>query len=149
MTDFSQKARHRSRILAMQAMYQWHLSQDELNVIEAQFRVENDGLKVDWPFFTELFRGVPGHLTAIDTAIRESIARDFEDLNPVELAILRLGIYELAHRIDVPYQAVINEYIELTKKYGAEEGHKFVNAVLDKQAKVFREAEIKARKAQG
>ena len=145
MTDFNQKARHRSRILAMQAMYQWHLSHDELNIIEAQFRVENDGLKVDWPFFTALFHGVPTNLNDIDAVIRASISRDFEDLNPVELAILRLGIYELAHRIDVPYQVVINEYIELAKKYGAEEGHKFVNAVLDKQAKVFREAEVSAR----
>jgi len=145
MTEFNQKGRHRSRILAMQAMYQWYLSHDELNVIEAQFRVENDGLKVDWPFFTALFHGVPEHLNRIDAAIRDSISRDFADVNPVELAILRLGIYELAHRVDVPYQALINEYIELAKQYGAEAGHQFVNAVLDKQAKVLRETEVKAR----
>ena len=146
MAEFNQKARHRSRILAMQAMYQWHLSQGALNVIEAQFRTENDGLKVDWPFFTALFHGVPTNLNEIDTAINGSISRDFEDLNPVELAILRLGIYELVYRIDVPYQVVINEYIELAKKYGAQEGYKFVNAVLDKVGRKARQAEVNAKR---
>ena len=142
MAKFNKKIRHRSRILAMQAIYQWNLSQDDLNVIEAQFHIENDNIKVDWLFFTELLRGVPSNLSVIDRAIREYISRDFDDLNHVELSILRLGIYELAYRIDIPYQAVINEYIELAKKYGAEEGYKFVNAVLDKQVKVFRRTEV-------
>jgi len=64
----------------------------------------------------------------------------------VELAILRLSTYELMQRIDVPYRVVINEGIELAKVYGATDGHKFVNGVLDKLAPSLRSAEVRNHK---
>jgi N utilization substance protein B len=70
--------------------------------------------------------------------------RPVEELYPIELAILRIAIFELEHHLDVPYRVVINEALELTKTYGAAEGFRYVNAVLDQIAKQHREIEIKA-----
>ena len=84
--------------------------------------------------------------TEVDQAIAPNLDRPLDELDPVELAILRLSTYELMQRIDVPYRVVINEGIELAKVYGATDGHKFVNGVLDKLAPVLRAAEVKAAK---
>jgi N utilization substance protein B len=70
------------------------------------------------------------------------IDRPLTELNPVELAIMRIGVYELLHRHDIPYRVIINEALELAKKFGAEEGHKYVNGILDKVARDARVDEI-------
>ena len=69
-----------------------------------------------------------------------------EDLDAVELAILRLGAYELSRRMEVPYRVVINEGVELAKSFGATDGHKYVNGILDKLANRLRSAEVSARR---
>jgi N utilization substance protein B len=135
-----------ARSLVMQALYQWHLAGQSLNEIEAQFRVDNDFSGVDGSYFHELLHGVPRQKTELDELITPCLDRPLDELDPVELAILRLSTYELKERLDVPYRVVINEGIELAKVFGATDGHKFVNGVLDKLAPQLRAAEVSANK---
>lgn len=139
-------ARRQARSLAMQALYQWHLAGQSVNEIEAQFRVDNDFSSVDGAYFREILHGVPANKTEIDTAFAPCLDRAQEELDPVELAILRLSTFEMLKRVDVPYRVVINEGIELAKVFGATDGHKFVNGVLDKLAPRLRAAEVNANK---
>ena len=135
-----------ARTLAMQALYQWHVAGQTLNDIEAQFRVDNDFDGVDGVYFNEILRGVPGQKTEIDALIEPYLDRPLTELDPVEWAILRLSVWELNTRIDVPYRVVINEGIELAKVFGSTDGHKYVNGVLDKLALRLRGAEIRDAK---
>lgn len=136
-------ARRQARVLAMQALYQWHVAGQPLNEIEAQFRVDNDFSAVDGAYFHEILHGVPRQKTEIDGAFAPLLDRPLAEVDPVELAILRLSTYELSNRPDVPYRVVINEGIELAKVFGATDGHKFVNGVLDKLAPRLRADEIR------
>ena len=122
------------------------MAKTSLNEIEAQFRVDNDFSDVDASYFHDILHGVPAHKTEIDIALAPCLDLTLEELDPVELAVLRLSTWELLKRVDVPYRVVINEGIELAKVYGSTDGHKFVNGVLDKLAPRLREAEVKAYK---
>ena len=136
--------RRAARQLATQALYQRLLAGTSLNEIEAQFRVDNDFTFADATTSTTsstVFR-LPDE---IDTALAPCLTT-IEELDPVELCVLRLSTWELLKRVDVPYRVVINEGIELAKVYGSTDGHKFVNGVLDKLAPRLREAEVKAFK---
>ena len=135
-----------ARSLAMQALYQWHMAGQSLNEIEAQFRVDNDFSGVDGAYFHDILTGVARQKTELDKSFAPFLSIPLEELDPVELAILRLSAWELTSRVDVPYKVVINEGIELAKVFGATDGHKFVNGVLDKLAPVLRAAEVKAAK---
>lgn len=139
-------ARRQARSLAMQALYQWQLAAQPINEIEAQFRVDNDFTSVDGAYFREILHGVPANKTEIDDAFAGLLDRPLDELDPVELSILRLSTFELLKRVDVPYRVVINEGIELAKVFGATDGHKFVNGVLDRLAPVLRAAEVQAHK---
>ncbi|WP_462379821.1 transcription antitermination factor NusB [Pseudomonas sp. Marseille-QA0892] len=136
-----------ARSLATQALYQWQMAGQALNEIEAQFRVDNDFSGVDGAYFHELLHGVPRKKADIDELLVPLLDRSLDDMDPVELAILRLSTFELMNRIDVPYRVVINEGIELAKVFGATDGHKFVNGVLDKLAPQLRGVEVRAGKA--
>ncbi len=135
-----------ARSLAMQALYQWHMAGQSLNEIEAQFRVDNDFSGVDGAYFHEILTGVACNKPELDATFSPFLSIALEELDPVELAILRLSAWELSSRIDVPYKVVINEGIELAKVFGATDGHKFVNGVLDKLAPTLRAAEVNAGK---
>jgi len=140
----SAAARGRARRIAMQALYQWQMTENALHVIEAECHVENDMEKVDTEYFSELFHGVAKQKSDLDSAFQPYITgMKFDQLDAISLAVLRLATYELKERIDVPYRVVINEAINLTKKYGAADSHKFVNGVLDKVAPDLRPAETK------
>ena len=139
-------ARRKARSLAMQALYQWHMAGQSINEIEAQFRVDNDFTGVDGAYFSEILHGVPSLKSELDDLLVPCLDRPMDELDPVELAILRLSLFELRNRVDVPYRVVINEGIELAKVYGATDGHKFVNGVLDKLAPQLREAETNSSK---
>ncbi|MFK3725379.1 transcription antitermination factor NusB [Pseudomonas monteilii] len=136
--------RREARKLATQALYQWHMAKHSLNEIEAQFRVDNDFTDIDGAYFREILHGVPAIKSEIDSALVPCLNLTLDELDPVELAVLRLSTWELIKRIDVPYRVVINEGVELAKVFGATDGHKFVNGVLDKLAPTLREAEVKA-----
>ncbi|WP_437882864.1 transcription antitermination factor NusB [Pseudomonas sp. LRF_L74] len=135
-----------ARSLAMQALYQWHMAGQSLNEIEAQFRVDNDFSGVDGVYFREILSGVATQKSELDQAFTPLLSIPLEELDPVELSILRLSTWELKNRVDVPYRVVINEGIELAKVFGATDGHKFVNGVLDKLAPSLRAAEVSANK---
>ncbi len=136
--------RKKARNLLVQALYQWQLAGGLRPDIEAQFRADNGG-KIDWDFFHQALCSVLENFQAIDQVFSVKLDRKLEQLDPIELAILRLGTYELQQRIDVPYKVVINEYIELAKKYGATDSHKYINGVLDKLAVELRSVEIQQR----
>jgi len=139
--NFSAHERARARRFALQALYQWDLSGTDLRDIRSQFLVEEDFSRADKPYFMELLSEGPKHIDNIDKNISDYIDRPFEQLDPVERAILRIATYELLFRPDIPYRVTINEAVQLTKKFGAEQGHAYVNGVLDKAAHTLRAAE--------
>lgn len=130
--------RRKARQLAMQALYQWELASASLVDIELEFREDNDMNKVDVDYFSELLHQIPALKTDLDDLIKPLLDRDMSELTPVELTILRLSGYELLKRPDVPYRVIINEGVELAKTFGATDGHKYVNGILDKLARELR-----------
>lgn len=139
-------ARARSRRYAMQALYQWDLSGLDLNEIETQFLVEEDFTRADKAYFNELLHGVPRVLDSIDAQLVRDIDRPLEQIDPVERAVLRIAIYELLYRQEIPFRVIINEAVTLSRKFGAEQGHGFVNAVLDRTAQHLRPDEYPKEK---
>lgn len=137
MSDKPKKktSRRTSRRLAMQALYQWHFLPTESNEWVGEFLNHHPIENADPTFLRELLFGVVEHIEAIDAGLTPLLDRKIEDLNPVELAVMRLAMYELSYCPDTPHRVVINEALELTKEYGSEQGHKYVNAVLDRAAK--------------
>ena len=140
----SQRKRHQARRLALQALYQWQVTGDDLGDISSQFVAENDSDKYDIDYFRDLFQGVPTHLDELDRELQPLIDRDIERVDLVERAALRLGVYELLHHPEVPFRVVINESVELAKIFGADKGHRYVNGVLDKVSRKVRAVEVKA-----
>ncbi|MES9930214.1 MAG: transcription antitermination factor NusB [Candidatus Thiodiazotropha sp. 6PDIVS] len=110
-----------------------------------QFIEEQDLSSFEFPYFQDILQGVPTHLAQLDELLKPSLDRAIESVDPVERAILRIGVYELKHKIEVPYRVVINEAVEMAKVFGAEQGHKFVNGVLDQVAKKVRSVEIASK----
>ena len=127
--------RRKARHFAVQAIYQWQMTQDNGAEIEEQFKLDQDMKGVDLGYFRELLFGVAGNVNKLDSAFSPFLSRKLEDLDLVDKAILRLATFELLFRQDVPYRVVINEGIELAKAFAAEDSHKFVNGVLDKLIK--------------
>ncbi|APE30109.1 N utilization substance protein B [Halomonas aestuarii] len=155
----AQQSRHAARELAVQGLYQWQMTGKSITAVESEFRsqVADDDLEdhenwhkvmeiADLALFHELLHNVARDRQALDAAIAPLLDRRLEDLDPIELAILRLGAYELSKRLEVPYRAVINEGVELAKSFGATDGHKYVNGILDKLAGRLRSAEVTARR---
>lgn len=135
--------RRKARKLALQALYQWQLNAEPGNVIEAQYLAEANPKKIDTEYFSDIFRGTMKEVTRIDTELAPFLDRKISELNPIELAVLRIATYELLHHLEIPYKVIINEAIELTKTFGSVEGYKYVNGVVDKLAVKLRPAEIK------
>ncbi|WP_394752475.1 transcription antitermination factor NusB [Crenothrix sp.] len=141
------QARTNARKAAVQALYQWQMTGQNLTEIEVQFHEEDRLKDSQKSYFAELFHGVPEHLDTIDKALTEFVDRPVDTIDPVERAILRLSVYELLHRLDMPYRVVINEGINLAKLFGADGSHKYVNGILDKIAQQSRAVEIKMKAA--
>ena len=132
-----------ARKAAVQALYQWQMTGQSLLEIEQQFN-EEDWLKnAQKSYFRDLFHGIPQNLEAIDTAMVDFVDRPVDTIDPVERAILRLGVYELLYKIEMPYRVVLNEAINLAKEFGADGSHKYVNGILDKVAQAKRNVETK------
>ncbi len=136
------EAKTNARKCAVQALYQWQMSGNSLARIETYF-LEEELLKgAQKTYFTELFHGVPKQLDVIDAALAEFVDRPVEKIDPVERAILRIGVYELINRLETPYKVIINEGVNLAKFFGADGSHKYVNGILDKVAQKVRAVEI-------
>jgi len=138
------KARGKSRRLAMQAIYQWQMTGDNVTDIKQQFFDANNISKLDPEFFSEMVSGVASSISELDPLLEKNMPRSAESVDPVERAILRLATYEFINRFDVPYRVVLNEAVSIAKEFCAENSHTFVNAVLDKVAKEIRHIEVKA-----
>lgn len=134
-----QQRRH-SRRRALQALYQCELTGDDTAAVQAQFLARQDMSKCDLEYFAALLDGVAGERAALDTALAAHLDRSLDQVDPIERSILRLGAWELRERPDVPYRVIINEAVELAKLFGAEQGHKYVNGVLDALARELRAA---------
>lgn len=135
-------ARHNARSYALQAMYQWQITGAPLIEIENEFLRYHIEKKIDLDYFKELLHEIPKNIDIIDAEMEPFLGRKIHDIDPIELAALRVAVYEMLKRPDVPYRVIINEALELTKKFGSVEGHKFVNGVLDKVARKCRATEI-------
>lgn len=131
--------RRRARECAVQAIYSWQVSKNDLSDVEVSFMAEQEMKGVDKKYFRELLNGVGLNAVEIDAKMLPFLNdRSLDELGQVERAILRIAVYELLKREDVPYKVVINEAIDLTKTFGAEDSHKFINGVLDKVAPTIR-----------
>jgi N utilization substance protein B len=135
--------KRKARKLALQALYQWLMSGTDLHEIEAQFRTINNMSKVDVEYFCELLHGVVQHAEKLDTSYLNFLDREAEALNPIELTVIRLGAYELLYRPEVPFKVVLDEAITLTKEFGSQDGHRYVNGVLNNLARDVRQVEVK------
>lgn len=129
----------------MQGLYQWQLNKTLPSDIEAQFRVDFNMKGTDLEYFREILTGAVRQASELDAVISPLASqRSMDELDPVTLALLRIGIFEFKERIDVPYKVVINEAVNLAKKFGPEDSSKFVNGVLDRAAQQLRAIEIAA-----
>ncbi len=138
------KNRSKSRQFAVQALYSWLLTQQNVADIEVHFLSEHDMEDADVAYFQEILHYVTTHKMSLVDHMESFLNRSFVEVDPVEQAILLMGTYELEQRLDVPYRVVINESVESAKVFGAEDGHKFINGILDKIAANLRSAEINA-----
>ncbi len=128
------RARHLARELLVKALYQWQLAGHSVAEISAQFAAHEDFERSDREFFGQLLAVTIENAPALDAVIAKQATRGLDQLDAVGRAILLLGLAELKFREDVPIKVVINEGIELAKRYGTTDSFKFVNAVLDKSS---------------
>lgn len=135
--------RHNARANIVQALYQLQFNCHSSTEVLYQFMQEQNPSSVDRSYFESLFTNICKNMNEIDNTIKPTLDRSLQSLNPTELAILRLAVFELMQCLDVPYRVVINEAIELAKDFGATEGYKYINGVLDKLAPSLRQNEIK------
>jgi transcription antitermination protein NusB len=127
-----------ARKLALQALYRWQLNDCPWQDLIQEFGDAQDMPRADREYFRELVEGVWRSREALDTQLSSWADRGPALLDPIEHAILLIGVYELCHRPDVPYRVAINEAVTLAKRFGATDGHKYVNAVLDRAARALR-----------
>ena len=138
------RARHLTRELLVKALYQWQLAGHSVAELSAQFAADEDFKRCDRDFFGQLLAVTIENSPALDAIIARQATRGIEQLDAVGRAILLLGLAELKFREDVPSKVVINEGVELAKRYGAAESYKFVNAVLDKSSRELRAVPTKS-----
>lgn len=134
--------KRKARKLALQALYQWLMSGTEVSEIEVQFRIANNMSKVDVDYFCRLLYGIPEHAQDLEERFRPFLDREVHELNPIELTTLRIGSFELVHCLEIPYKVVLDEAISLTKEFGSQDGHRYVNGVLNNLARQIRSVEI-------
>jgi N utilization substance protein B len=136
-------ARSRARRRALQAVYAWQMSGRAMDEIRADFAAEQDMQATDVDYFASLTEGVAVHVRELDQGLAAYLDRGIDEVDPIERAVLRLAAFELKHRLDVPYRVVLNEAVEVAKRFGSEYGHTYVNGVLDKLAAAWRAVEYR------
>ena len=137
-------ARTRARELMVQALYQKQIAGHSTAELVAQFREDTAYARIDQDFFDELFPAISDGQERLEKTIAGLVDRPLEQLDPIELSILLIGVHELEARIDIPYKVVINEGVNLAKRFGAVESHKYINACLDVAAQSLRSIEVQA-----
>ncbi len=133
-----------ARERALQALYQWDIAASDASLVRKEILDNQDMQRADTDYFTELFNGVSHDVESVDEVLEKALDRPLAELDPIERSVLRLCCYELSEQLSTPARVVINEGVEITKRYGADQGHKYVNGVLDKLALLLRGPEMKA-----
>lgn len=134
-------ARTVARKLALQALYRWQLNSCEWQDLIQEFSSDPDMPRADAEYFQALIRGICGSREELDSALTPLLDREPRLLDPIEHAVLLIGGYELQHRPEVPFRVVINEAVGLARRFGATDGHKYINGVLDRAAHLWRSQE--------
>ncbi len=136
--------RRRARELVLQGLYQRQLSRNDAEAVRVDLAASQGFLRADQRYFGELWDGVTREGDALIRSLEPHLDRAPAELSPIERAILVIGAWELAHRVEIPYKVVINEAVEIAKSFGGTDGHRYVNGVLDKLAASVRATEIAA-----
>ncbi len=136
--------RTQARRVALQALYVWEMTNEEPAIIIQNFHEDERLLNLDFDLFKGLLVNISRQAVDLDAAYADYLDRSVMMIDPVERAIMRMGVYELQNNPEIPYKVVINECVELAKRFGAEEGHKFINGILDKASKQLRPLEHQA-----
>jgi len=132
------KQRQRARKIAVQALYQRLISAEAFSEIETQFRMIHGDGRTDLDYFCRLFYGVEEAQSRLDEALTPFLDRPVESINPTELVVLRLGAFELLEVLEIPYRVILDESVNLAKTFGSQDGHKYVNGILNQLAKQIR-----------
>lgn len=135
---FASGAKALARKLAMQALYRWQINEAPWQDLVSEFATEEGMNNADREYFRDLVQGVCGAREALDAELAGYMDRAPAMLDPIEHAVLLIGAFELRSRPEIPFRVVINEGVSLAKRFGATDGHKFVNAVLDRAARTLR-----------
>ena len=130
-----------ARKLALQALYRWQLNACPWQDLMSEFGAAEDMPRADREYFQTLVEGVCATHAELDARLGTLTDREPQQLDPIEHGILLIGLYELTTRSEVPYRVAINEAVTLARRFGATDGHKFVNAVLDRAARELRPGE--------
>ena len=138
-------ARTRARELLLQALYQKQIAGHDSAELLQQFREQTAYKRVDQEFFDKSLAEICATQEELEKSIEPLIDRPLEQLDPVEMGVLLIGVFELQTRHDVPFRVVINEGVKLAKRFGALDGHKYINACLDLAAQTLRSAEVQAQ----
>jgi len=131
-------ARALARRLAVQALYRWQLNAGPWQDLVQEFATDKDMPRADGEYFRGMLQFICEQRDELDAALAPLLDRKPAELDPVEHAVLLVGAYELRQRHDVPFRVVINEAVSLAKRFGATDGHKYVNGVLDRAARQWR-----------
>ncbi|MFT5219470.1 MAG: N utilization substance protein B [Gammaproteobacteria bacterium] len=146
MTDkarFIKKRKH-ARDKALQALYQWQLSGEDLDWIRDHYQQDQGVASGDEEYFLELLYKIPSEVEDLDIRFRSHVEKFEDHLDPIETNILRIATYEMIHHLEIPYKVILNEAINLAKTYGADDSHKFINGVLDPLCGELRQLEVAA-----
>ena len=138
------RGRIKARQNAVQALYQWFITNKNVDEVIAEFENDKHKLaKTDINYFKSLLRGTITNQQKLDSRIINLLDRSVDELDTIERAILHIGCYELEYHDDIPWRSVVNESVELAKIFGAENSYKYINGILDKVAKELRYNETK------
>ena len=134
--------RKRARRRALQAIYQWQITHQDANEILRQFREMQDLSQVDEEYFERLLRCVINQNERLNNALEPFLDRPLDQLDVMERVVLMIGAWELLDCPELPYRVVLDESVDLARRFGSEQGHSYVNAVLDQAARKWRAVEI-------
>jgi N utilization substance protein B len=135
-------SRKSAREFTLQGVYAWLVGGSDVTLIAANLKEDEQFKRADEAYFHTLLYGVIKEEDLLSSRIVPCLDRPLVELSPVERGILLIGAFELMHCLDVPWRVAINEGVELAKKFGGTDGHKYINGVLDKLAQDVRAAEI-------
>mgnify|MGYP001821059486 CR=1 FL=1 len=130
--------RRRARRRALQAIYQWQMTGQDARQILQQFHAAQDMSGVDVAHFENLLLGISSASEGLDQELQSYLDRPVDQLDLMERIVLRIGAFELLNCPESPFRVVVDECVDLAHRFGSEQGHAYVNAVLDKAAKTWR-----------